>query len=242
MKVKEHYDKHLGNFYSWMIGDFQEKVDEQIEILKSVKIDPFYNKIAVDLGAGNGVQSIALASLGFNIKAVDFNKQLLTELLNNKGPFNIEIYENDIIAYLNTLKEKVELIVCMGDTLTHLQNKQAVNNLINQISSKLITGGKVVFSFRDLTYELKDEERFITVRGDENRILTCFLEYFEDHVMVFDLLHEREDGKWQQRISSYPKLRLSEKYIRDILESNNFRITHNQLINRMIYIVGEKNY
>ena len=29
MKVKEHYDQHLGNLYAWMVGDFDEKEKEQ---------------------------------------------------------------------------------------------------------------------------------------------------------------------------------------------------------------------
>ena len=35
MSVKEHYDNHLGNFYSWMIGDFisKQKLDIQLKRL-----------------------------------------------------------------------------------------------------------------------------------------------------------------------------------------------------------------
>jgi 2-polyprenyl-3-methyl-5-hydroxy-6-metoxy-1,4-benzoquinol methylase len=39
---------------------------------------------AIDLGAGYGIQSIALANLGFRVRAVDFNRQLLEELSVNK--------------------------------------------------------------------------------------------------------------------------------------------------------------
>ena len=45
------------------------------------------------------------------------------------------------------------------------------------------------------------------------RILTCFLEYGEQQVTVYDLLHEREGAGWQQRVSSHPKLRLDPQWV-----------------------------
>ena len=30
MKAKDQYDHHLGNFYSWTVGDFDRKAGEQI--------------------------------------------------------------------------------------------------------------------------------------------------------------------------------------------------------------------
>jgi 2-polyprenyl-3-methyl-5-hydroxy-6-metoxy-1,4-benzoquinol methylase len=36
--------------------------------------------LAIDLGCGHGLQSISLANLGFCVKAVDFNTQLLHHL------------------------------------------------------------------------------------------------------------------------------------------------------------------
>ena len=34
MTAKEHYDTHLGNVYSWMPGDFYQKMCGQIEFLE----------------------------------------------------------------------------------------------------------------------------------------------------------------------------------------------------------------
>lgn len=49
MTVKEHYDKHLANFYSWMTGDFETKCNEFKKFLTDNSIAPFSNKIAIDL-------------------------------------------------------------------------------------------------------------------------------------------------------------------------------------------------
>jgi hypothetical protein len=37
MTVKEHYDNHLGKYYSWMAGDFTEKRVEHQQNSRQVK-------------------------------------------------------------------------------------------------------------------------------------------------------------------------------------------------------------
>lgn len=96
MKVKEHYDNHLANFYSWMVGDSeQQRVDFQ-NFLDNNKIYPNDTKVAIDLGAGHGIQSIALKKLGFNTTAIDFNDKLLNELKSHPDGQSIKITNADI--------------------------------------------------------------------------------------------------------------------------------------------------
>ena len=85
MTVKEHYDNHLGFFYSWMTGDCEDKKREFTNFCKNNNIYPKESGIAVDLGAGNGIQSVALAELGFKVKAIDFNQTLLDELVSRRN-------------------------------------------------------------------------------------------------------------------------------------------------------------
>ena len=70
--------------------------------------------------------------------------------------------------------------------------------------------GLFAVTFRDyVSKTLEGNDRYILVRRDEQRILTCFLEYGPDRVMVHDILTQREGAQWVQRASSYPKLRLA---------------------------------
>ena len=62
------------------------------------------------------------------------------------------------------------------------------------------------------------------MRGDENRILTCFLEYGDDHVDVHDLLYERQGSVWQFKVSSYRKLRLSPAWVGGALRDRGFSV------------------
>jgi hypothetical protein len=66
-----------------------------------------------------------------------------------------------------------------------------------------------VLSFRDLSVESHGLDRFIMVRATADKIMTCFLEFGPDIVMVHDLIHVRTDQTWRLVKSCYPKLRLS---------------------------------
>jgi hypothetical protein len=78
------------------------------------------------------------------------------------------------------------------------------------------------------------------VQSDDSKILTCFLEYFPDHVMVHDVLHERQDGKWTQKVSAYPKLRINQDIISQMLQENNIELVSAEVIHRMIYLTGKR--
>lgn len=239
MKARDHYDNHLAFFYSWMVGDFQDKLQEQKKYFNERKIRPSLSNLAFDLGSGHGLQSVALAEIGFEVKAVDFNRQLLDELQIHQGSLNIERIHKEILLFLKGTSQKAELIVCMGDTLTHLESFNEVRELVAQVSKHLERNGKIVFSFRDFTTALKDEDRFIFVKGDDSRILTCFLEYFSDYVMVHDILYEKKNGAWVPRISAYPKLRLGEGFLNDLLRQNGIITQRSEIIKGMVHIVGE---
>ena len=85
-------------------------------------------------------------------------------------------------------------------------------------------GGQFIATFRDYTAPLAGDARFIPVRADENRILTCFLEYGDDHVDVHDLLYERQGSVWQFKVSGYRKLRLPPAWVGGALDDAGFSV------------------
>jgi SAM-dependent methyltransferase len=240
MTVKEHYDNHLGRFYSWMAGDFETKQNEFQNFLTENELFPTGSKIVIDLGAGHGIQSVALAKLGYIVKAIDFNQQLLEELKNNAGSLNIEIIEDDIREIKKYTDIHPELIICCGDTLTHLESKKEIELFIFNICETLSKTGKLILSFRDYSTELAGDERFIPVKSDDCKILTCILDYETEIIKVTDLFHEKTETGWQQKVSSYNKVRISPDYILKLLESNEMKILFNQPVNRLITIIASK--
>lgn len=240
MDIKNHYDTHLHAYYSWISGGLKHNTAENEQFFLNNSIKPESTGIAIDLGAGSGFQSIPLAELGFSVKAVDFSCKLLEELNAGKKNLDIHTIERDILDFNTYSGYNPELIVCMGDTLTHLQNLKSVENLIRNCFKILNNNGKIILSFRAQTDELIDEKRFIPVRSEENIIFTCFLEYHPDYVKVFDIVHEKINGTWNQRISFYKKLKIPEKQIKEIVCKAGFIIDYIKNENGIITIIGKK--
>ncbi len=239
MSVKEHYDNHLGNFYDWMIGDFDSVQKQQQSFFERNNIKANEGDIAIDLGAGSGLQSISLANLGFKTIAVDFNKQLLEIFENRMGKLNIKIILDDISGYMKDAPHS-DVITCMGDTISHLGSLEELGSLIKCCADSLNDKGLLILSYRDYGIELKGSRRFIPVRSDDSRILTCFLEFREDTVNVTDLLYERTETGWQQKVSSYLKLRLTKLSLDKIVSSAGLKKINEEEMNRMIYVIFEK--
>lgn len=215
--AKEHYDEHLGRIYSWMAGDFAALKARSAELFERLGLDPGPAPLAVDLGAGHGAQSVALAERGFKVVAIDFCRPLLEELRQNARGLPVTPIEADLLELERHVAPPVGAVVCMGDTLPHLPTTDDVERLVRQSAAVLAAGGMFVATFRDyVSKELRQEARFIPVRSDDERILTCFLEYSEDAVTVHDLLHERVDGAWRQHVSSYRKLRLAPEWLEGV--------------------------
>ncbi len=207
-QVSEHYENLLADCYSWMFGDFNGRVEANRIFFERSGIVPAASGIAVDLGAGPGFQSIALGRLGFRVTAIDLSQKLLDELKKNSAALPVTTVRDDLLNVAAHCPEKIELCVCMGDTLPHLQSLEEVTALFERVNSSLEQRGTLVLTFRDLAVELKGLDRFIPVRSDADTLFTCFLEYGPAHVQVHDLVYARKQEAWEFRKSSYRKLRI----------------------------------
>lgn len=224
MSVKEHYDSLLGGFYSWMTGDFQQNQLDFQDFLASHAIAPYQSGNALDLGAGHGIQSVSLAKRGYAVTAIDFNNQLLDELRFNSRGLRVEMINSDI-RLLNQWKDlDPELIVCAGDTLSHLEDKNQIRQLLQDSLSTMSKGGKLLLSFRDQSSPISGSEQSFVVKADENRKLTCKLEFEEETIRVTDILEEKTGDVWKESTSSYTKVRLRKQEIESTLLSIGFEL------------------
>jgi SAM-dependent methyltransferase len=218
VSAQEHYENLLADHYEWMFGlSFEAKVAEQKAILDEFLGNGRAGGLAVDLGCGPGFQSLALSDRGYQVLAVDTSEKLLRGLSARIGPRNIVTKHADL-RELDSLVSpaSVEIAVCMGDTLTHLLSRSEVSRLFQSVARALKPAGRFVVTYRDLTSaELFGLDRFIPVRSDDRRVMTCFLEYqTAENVVVHDLLNIRDDdGNWTLHKSSYKKLRLPAEWV-----------------------------
>jgi SAM-dependent methyltransferase len=211
--VTEHYEQLLAPVYLWMAGGADAALAEGTAELAGFLPTSEVGAAAIDLGAGFGMHSIPLARAGYEVAAVDSSRTMLGELTRLAAGTHVRTIECDMLEFRTHVGGKAALIVCMGDTLTHLPDVERVERLFAEIAAALAPGGRLVMTFRDYTTSLARDARFIPVRSDAERIHTCFLEEGATHVRVHDLIHERREGSWHLRVGSYDKLRLSPAWV-----------------------------
>ena len=202
-----------------MAGGFDCAVQFGKSDLDALGIKATANMNALDLGAGFGMHAIPLAREGCAVTAVDDSPELLKELRDRSVGLPIQVIEGDLLSAGTYVSAAPHIVLCMGDTLTHIQTQEEVAGLFGEMSRILAPGGVFAMTFRDYTVPATGERRFIPVRSDDKRIHTCFLEEAATHMVVHDIVHERVGDTWSMKVSSYPKLRLSPEWVLDSLRS-----------------------
>ena len=136
-------------------------------------------KNILDLGIGEGQNSIALSNLGFTVTGIDSSKKAL-DICRNRCP-NIKLIQEDIRNF-NIATNKYDLI--MSRCVLHFLHKNDVYTIIKDIKNKLKPHGLVyisVFSTDDPSLKLKCQNSNFVTMGNNifHKILDdTYLSYF----------------------------------------------------------------
>ena len=238
--TQAHYEALLARNYLWMAGGMEENIARNTRFFSGHGIIPDNTVAATDLGAGCGFQTLALARAGFRVTAVDFCRPMLDILSSHTGSTPVHTIQADIMTFRSWAGSGTGLIVCMGDTLTHLENMDAVKGLLRHCARELPDRGKIVISCRDYSREPDGPDTVIPVRQEKNRVFLCRLGYETGHVQVTDILYTRESGTWQRYSGTYTKLRIAPDYLAAMLTDAGFTINTNESDGRTITLIGRK--
>jgi SAM-dependent methyltransferase len=239
--VLDHYEKHLGPIYLWMAGGFEAALARGAAEIDTLHLPARIGGAAVDLGAGFGAHALEMAKRGYSVTAIDTCRALLDELKSRAGALPVHAVKADILDFPSIARRPIDVLLCMGDTLTHLPDLSSVEALFAAAAAALSEDGVFMTTFRDyVSAPLLGADRFILVRADEDQMLTCFLEYSDATVTVYDVLHRREGGHWHLRVSSYPKLRLAPEWVALQLQSRGLIVRRGPAPGGMIRIVARR--
>ena len=172
--------------------------------------------------------------------AIDTSQTLLDELREHAGSHAIHTVCADLRDLARIAPSQVNAAVCMGDTLTHLPHHADVETLCFDVFSIMRPRGLFALTFRDFSQEVTGLDRIIRVNSDNDRIMTCLLDYEPNHVVVTDLIYERADAAWSLQKHSYKKLRIAPSFVAETMTQAGFVIERNGNVGQLHAIVAAR--
>src|SRR4051812_46536743 len=99
MGTVDHYESLLAEHYSWMHGDFDARCEAAAAWFRErgIALPERGDALALDLGAGAGCHSLALAKVGFRVRAIDFSPKLIAELGTRSAGATVEVVQGDLL-------------------------------------------------------------------------------------------------------------------------------------------------
>jgi len=236
--VTTHYDALLAARYTWMMGGLDGCLSGAGALLDAVGLTDEGSGAVLDLGAGAGYHARVLASRGFAVTAVDTSDTLLKELGEVCAGLPVKTLQADLLdeAKFAALAPFV-LILCVGDTLTHLSSMKDVDKLIRMAARLLAPGGALLLQFREQPKDLSPQDSIIKMRAERDRIMQCVLHFEQERVWVTDVVHEWNGQAWLTTKSTYPKLRIPIDVVLEIATTAGLNVRFNETLTRQRVLV-----
>ena len=92
---------------------------------------PRSGRFAIDLGAGFGMHTVPLARAGWRVLAIDSSPTLLSQRSEFIEGLAVNARCGELLGFSEYVPpaERADLVLCMGETLTHLETPDAISEL-----------------------------------------------------------------------------------------------------------------
>jgi len=209
--AEQHYERLLGGVYAWSVASAGDPLERAERWLRAEGL--FDAGRYLDLGAGFGAHVLPLLAAGKQVTAVDFNGELLAQLAAAaSGAPGLTLARADLLDYLEASGEsRWDVILCLGDTLTHLESTDRVQRLLASAVRHLHPEGRLAIGYRDSSeFQAEGVARFVPVASDHERSMHCLLEPIDaSYLRVTDIVTEVTAAGPRTRLSDYRKLRIA---------------------------------
>ena len=229
--VKNFYDQLASN-YHLIFEDWEASIRRQATVLGPIlerECGPAATVKVLDCACGIGTQALGLAKLGFQVTACDLSP-LAVERTRSEAKergLNVGAFVADMLDLTVLPDGEFDAVICMDNSLPHLESEEQLLQAATQMRRKLRPGGLFMASIRD--YDSLVPEKPV-VQGpnfysDEKgrRIVHQVWDWLDDRRYTFHLYITREiqDG-WESQhyVSNYRSIMRNE--LSHILEKSGF--------------------
>lgn len=146
-------------------------------------ISPFFEKgqSVLDIGAGTGNMAIALAGEGLMITASE-PEEKMAQSIRKKANSKVSVHTKSM-EEMGEFQENFDGILCIGNTLPHLPNIEAIQAFLGKCYEKLNKDGKMILQQVNYDKILSQDDFSFPIIEKENFTFTRHYEKKEDHIL-----------------------------------------------------------
>ena len=184
------------------------------------------NNIVLDAGCGTGTMSIMLAQKGFDVIGVDLSLEMLTQAQQKASEAN-----QNILFLLQDLSSldlygTVGGIVCLRDTLNHLEPNK-LNHAIERLTLFLEPGGTLVFDINTI-YKHREILAGNTFTYESNDSMVIWRNAYDAAhgrvELIVDVFSRNSDGTYTRSCDDFFEYNIDEKILLKTLERCNMEL------------------
>lgn len=180
-------------------------------------------KKILDLAAGTGNYSIALAKEGYDVVAVDLDSEMVRKIEKKARNEGIKIRAISMdMKEIDKLEDKFDLIFCIGNSLVHLENIKEIGEVVSKLYNLLKKGGVLIIQI--INYDRiveKNIKELPTIDKPEEEIK--FIRDYEEKsgkiLFKTKLIVKKGEEVYENCVSLYPLL---SKDLENILKASGF--------------------
>ena len=187
MKKNENYDP--AGFYDKMSGSYDEMFDfaKDLETAENVVAGlkkQFGFTSALDIGCGTGSFTVALARGRVKAVGMDLSQSMLDTAKKNSLAYGLDIafVNSGMDKMVCNMDTKFDLIMCMGNTLPHLPDKEKLYSMLIGCKQLLHPGGHLVLNLLNYDRILRSKERIVGITRNKNHEFIRFYDFRKPYV------------------------------------------------------------
>ena len=215
------------NFYQELSKVYDIVFPENQETINFLNKDLAPNSYVLDIACGTGSCALALGNTGHRVIGIDLDKSMLEIAKTKTKETNVRFKECDM-ANIRELsyKDEFNLVYCIGNSIVHLQDKQKIQKLINEIYNKLTPKGVCIIQI--INYDRIIDENITSLptinRDDQGVKFIRNYEYKKEMDLVYfnTKLIVRENGEDKHYENSVPLITLRSDELVSMLKEAGF--------------------
>jgi glycine/sarcosine N-methyltransferase len=243
----DNFSQDYDHFVNWQ-NRLKFEISFLVDRITSAIHKPFTDIHILDAATGTGMHAIALAQHGFKARGVDISEGMIQKARKNAEKENVEIrfemaafggiystffsQKNQIVNSLHSNPPLFDVVLCLGNSLPHVEGKTELLATLKDFAACLSPGGLLILQNRNFDAVLMSKDRWMepqTYSDHEKDLLFLrFYDFLPDGHIQFNFvtLKRALNGEWKQSILETRLFPITQRILIEALEESGFNQIH----------------